>query len=112
MGIYGDYLNANYKDEVIDMIKADVKDKIKDMPEEEFNHFCNNVFTVATLVPNDVKDQDIADEVMDLNNKFLSQCKEKGIEINQNTTEEQLELSSILSEKYIKVITDINNRVK
>lgn len=111
MGIYENYLNADYKKDILDMIKIDVQKELKDMKEEELNHFCNNVFTVAVLTANKVEDQDIADEIMNLNRNFINECEKNGIEIKETVSQEQMELSSALSEKYIKVITDINNKV-
>lgn len=107
---YKDILNKEYKNEIIDMIRTDVMDKAKDLKKEELEHFCNNVFTAATLAANNVEQQEIADQIMNLNNKFLYDCQQKGIIVSQEISKEQMELSTYLNEKYTKVIFDINNK--
>ena len=103
---YEKILNANYKEKVMNMIETEVKEKIKNMPQEEIKHFCSNVYTMATLSVNHISEQEIADQIMISNNKFINDCMQKGITINPEISEEQLQLTTSLKDKYIKVIAN------
>lgn len=107
---YANILNSEYKEKVINMIKTEVQEKSKELKNEELEHFCNNVFTVATLSANNIEEQEIENQIMDLNNKFLYDCKQKGIAINSEISKEQMELTSYLNDKYTKIIFDITNK--
>lgn len=49
MNVYGEMLNTEFKDEVINKIKSDVKKDFPEILDEELDHFSNNVYVYAVL---------------------------------------------------------------
>lgn len=99
---YNNILEQPYKNEVIEMIKKDVRKKIKYIKSNELQHFCNNVYILTCLKVHDIEEQEIMSLLLCRNNIFL--C-ENSINLRENDySSKELSFYSYLKNKYIKVI--------
>ena len=68
---YQDKLETSYKEEIINQIKTDVKKEYPTINDIELNHFSNNVYVYSTLTAYEVNEQEIIDQLVYLNNRFI-----------------------------------------
>ena len=100
---YQDKLETSYKEEIINQIKTDVKKEYPTINDIELNHFSNNVYVYSTLTAYEVNEQEIIDQLVYLNNRFIElsngdYLKDKSVKLdNINFLKE-------LNEKYVKII--------
>lgn len=103
---YNEIWDKPYKNEVIEMIKEDVKDKIGYMRPNELQHFCDNVYILTCLKVHNIEEQEIMSLLLCRNNLFLYENSINPQESEYNPKE--LSFYTYLKDKYIKVIKSKN----
>ena len=102
---YENIIEKSYKNEILNKIKNDVKDIFNNTSLEELNHFCNNVYSLCSLMAHNIDEHKIVQYIMLKNNLFRYQMEQRGIHIysldNPNLT---LKLCTKLKNKYVKII--------
>lgn len=107
MAKYKKILEKDYKKEIVDLITQEVSDKIKDISEDELNHFCNNVYVLCSLKAHNVEEQEIIKQLMYRNNVYLYEMQQKGKVLNNtNISNVKLDFYTYLKDKYIKIIKE------
>lgn len=106
MGKYKNLLEKDYKEEIINMIKEDVTDKIEKVSEEELNHFCNNLYVLCSLKAYKVEEQEIIKQIMYRNNVFLYEMQQNGKILDSDISNVELKFYTKLKNKYVKIIKE------
>lgn len=106
LGKYQHLIDKDYKEEIIKMIREDVKDKFDNMQEDELNHFCTNVYFMCSLKANKVEEQEIVKQMMYRNNIFMHEMQQKGKIIDSNPSKIELKFFTKLKNKYVKIIKE------
>ena len=98
---FDDILDNQYKDEVLNLIKVDIRKNIKNISEEELKHYCNNIYDFACLKAHNVNDNEVINLLMEYNNDYVTKVtkefKESNIDLNFNTN---------IAKKYINIIKE------
>ena len=104
---YNNLIEVPFKDEIIGQIRSEVRKKYPAMGIKELLHFSTNVYIFATLVANNIPEQEIVDQLMILNNKFFNITQnENDIIINRELEPPTLEYLTYITDKYIKIIKE------
>lgn len=106
IGKYKKLLEKDYKEEIINMIKKDVIEKVGNVPNEELEHFCNNVYILCSLKAHKVEEQEIIKQIMYRNNIYLYEMQQKGKIVNSNISKVELKFYTKLKNKYVKIIKE------
>ena len=106
IGKYEKLLEKNYKEEIINMIKKDVIEKVGTVPKEELEHFCNNVYILCSLKAHKIDEQEIVKQVMYRNNIYLHEMQQKGKVVDSNISKVELKFYTKLKNKYVKIIKE------
>lgn len=100
---YQDKLETSYKEEIINQIKTDVKKEYPTINDIELNHFSNNVYVYSTLTAYEVNEQEIIDQLVYLNNRFIELSN--GDYLKDNSVKlDNINFLKELNEKYVKII--------
>ena len=99
---YKDILNRDFKDEILEQIREDVKTEIKDMSDTELEYYCNNIYVYACLKANNINDNEIVKQLMYRNIVIAGELEKNNIE-NANIP---TEFNSIISNKYYEIIKE------
>lgn len=106
IGKYKKLLEKDYKEEIINMIKKDVIEKVGNVPNEELEHFFNNVYILCSLKAHKVEEQEIIKQIMYRNNIYLYEMQQKGKIVNSNISKVELKFYTKLKNKYVKIIKE------
>ena len=106
LGKYRNIIEQEYKNEIIELIKNDVKKNFTNILDEELNHFCNNVYIFSVLRANNVKEEEILKQIMYRNNLFQYEMAQKGKEIKPNNPKVAEDYYIKLINKYEKIIEE------
>ena len=98
---YNKLLDTDYKNEIIILIKDDVKKQIPELADDEIECFSNNVYIYACLVANNIDSNEIS-KILVLHNKAynkrigeLDKAKEENFDLNFCTN---------IAKKYLRII--------
>ena len=103
---YEKELNAEFKDEIIAMIRQDVKEKYPNVGNRELEHFSNNVYVLTTLQAHKTDKQEIVEQLLFLNNRYVEDAEENGQILKSNIDKTNLSFLKHLSSKYTKIIEE------
>ncbi len=107
MDKYNDLIETPFKNEIIEQIKSEVRLKYPSMVVKELIHFSTNVYIYATLIVNNIPEQEIVKQIMCLNNQFFNATQnDDKIIINKETEKPTLEYLKYLKNKYVKIIME------
>ena len=107
MDKYNNLIETPFKNEIIGKIRSEVRLKYHSMGIEELLHFSTNVYIYATLIVHNIPEQEIVNQLMFLNNKFLNATKnDDEIIINRETEQPTLEYLKYIKDKYMKIIRE------
>ncbi|MBR0491839.1 MAG: hypothetical protein IJJ82_07355 [Clostridia bacterium] len=104
---YDNLINTPFKDKIINQIRKEVRQKFHAMGIQELLQFSTNVYIYSTLKAHNIPEQDVVDQLIFLNNKFLDATKNDdeiviGTEMDQST----LEYLTYIADKYTKIIKE------
>ena len=68
---FDEILGNQYKDEVLNLIKADIRKNIKNISDEELKHYCNNIYVFACLKAHNVNDNEVINLLTEYNNNYV-----------------------------------------
>ena len=97
---YKDILNKEFKDEILERIREDVRDKIKDMSDTELEYYCNNIYIYACLKVNNINDNEIIKQLM-YRNIIIEEDSEKS---KIEAVNLPIEFNNYIVNKYCKII--------
>lgn len=103
---YQDKLETSYKDEIIKQIKDDVKKEYPNINDRELNHFSHNVYVYSILIAYEVNKQDIIDQLVYLNNRYIELVDSDYLDDDNSIGCNNLEFLQNLNEKYVKIIKE------
>lgn len=107
MAKYKEILEKEYKEEILALMTKEVSDEIKDISEDELNHFCNNVYVLCSLKAYNVEEQEIIKQLMYRNNVYLYEMQQKGKVLNNtDISNVKLNFYTYLKDKYIRIIKE------
>ena len=106
MNVYGEMLNTEFKDEIINKIKSDVKKDFPEILDEELEHFSNNVYVYAVLQVHNVDKNKIFGILNNLNNLYVDSMQENGIVKNKVITEQDIDYYKSLNKKYLEIVKE------
>lgn len=106
MNVYGEMLNTEFKDEIINKIKSDVKRDFPEILDEELDHFSNNVYVYAALHAHNLDKNKIFGILNNLNNLYVDSMQEDGIAKNKVITEQDIDYYKLLHKKYLEIIKE------
>lgn len=94
----------NFKNEIITLMKEDLKKIFNITNEKELEHASNNLFTMCYLKVNNISDQEIASQIMNGDKEFYKEIQNQDISIDSKNvpTEEYIKLV----DKYKKIIKE------
>lgn len=103
---YSLLIEKEYKDEILNLIRNDVKKIFQIENEEELEHLSSNLYVMCSLKANNIPEQEITDQIIYGDNIFLNELKEKGIVLNSNDKHIPLEEHIRLVKKYVEIIKE------
>lgn len=103
---YSEQLNNTFRLEITSKIKQEVKRDFPNVEEEELNHFSNNVYVYATLRAYNVKERDIVEQLLYLNNRYFEEVQEDGFVKDSKINCTNIEYLRNLNDKYMKMIKE------
>lgn len=106
IGKYKKLLEKEYKEEIINMIKKDVIEKVGNVPQEELEHFSNNVYVLCSLKAYKIDEQEIVKQIMYRNNIYLYEIQQKGKILDSSISKVELKFYTKLKNKYVKIIKE------
>lgn len=106
MNVYGEMLNTEFKDEVINKIKSDVKKDFPEILDEELDHFSNNIYVYAVLLAHNVDKNKIFGILNNLNNLYVDSMQEDGIVKNKVITEQDIDYYKSINKKYLEIVKE------
>lgn len=107
MAKYDDLIETPFKNEIIGQIRTEVRQKYHAMGIKELLHFSTNVYTYSILKVHNIPEQEIVDQLMFLNNKFLDVTKnDDEIIIGREMEQPTLEYLTYIADKYAKIIKE------
>lgn len=106
IGKYEKLLEKDYKEEILNMIKKDVIEKVGNLPKEELEHFSNNVYVLCSLKAHKIDEQEIVKQVMYRNNIYLHEMQQKGKILDSSISKVELKFYTKLKNKYVKIIKE------
>lgn len=107
MAKYKNILEKEYTEEILASMTKEVSDEIKDISEDELNHFCNNVYVLCSLKAYNVEEQEIIKQLMYRNNVYLYEMQQKGKVLNNtDISNVKLNFYTYLKDKYIRIIKE------
>lgn len=101
---YIKYTDNNLKNEIITLMKEDLKEIFNITNEKELEHASNNLFTMCYLKINNISDQEIASQIMNGDKEFYKEIQNQDLSIDSKNvpTEEYIKLV----DKYKKIIKE------
>lgn len=104
---YDDIIDTPFKNEIIGQIRTEVRQKFHAMGIQELLQFSTNVYTYAILKAHNIPEQEIVDQLMFLNNKFLDATKnDDEIVVGKEMEQPTLEYLTYIADKYEKIIKE------
>ena len=104
---YDDLIETPFKTEIIGQIRTEVRQKFHSMGIQELLHFSTNVYIYATLIAHNIPEQEVVDQLMFLNNKFLDITKnDDEIIVGKEMEKPTLEYLTYIADKYVKIIKE------
>ena len=103
---YNNLIETPFKNEVIGQIRTEVRKKFPSMGIQELLHFSTNVYIYATLFVHNIPEQEIVDQLMFLNNRFLNATQNDDVIINRKMEQPTLEYLTYIKNKYIEIIKE------
>lgn len=106
-----DKLQLSDRDEIIQDIKNDVKKEFPEVKENDLDYFSTNLYIYATLTALGAEKQDIIEQLMFVNNRYIQTHIEDTKKDNLSTDENSIikadyEYLKNLNDKYTKVIKE------
>lgn len=101
---YSELLDKTFRTEITSKISQEVKKDFPNVNERELRHFSNNVYIFATLKAYNIKEQDIIDQLVYLNNQYFDEMQENGEIMNSKINCVNVDYLTRLNEKYRKII--------
>lgn len=106
-----DKLQLSDRDEIIQDIKNDVKKEFPEVKENDLNYFSTNLYIYATLTALGAEKQDIIEQLMFVNNRYIQTHIEDTKKDNLSTDENSIIKADYkylknLNKKYTKVIKE------
>lgn len=104
-------LQLSDRDEIIQDIKNDVKKEFPEVKENDLNYFSTNLYIYATLTALGAEKQDIIEQLMFVNNRYIQTHIEDTKKDNLSTDENSIIKADYkylknLNKKYTKVIKE------
>ena len=104
-------LQLSDRDEIIQDIKNDVKKEFPEVKENDLNYFSTNLYIYATLTALGAEKQDIIEQLMFVNNRYIQNHIEDTKKDNLSTDENSIIKADYkylknLNKKYTKVIKE------
>lgn len=101
---YIKYTDNNLKNEIITLMKEDLKEIFNITNEKELEHASNNLFTMCYLKINNISDQEIASQIMNGDKEFYKEIQNQDLSIDSKNvpTEEYIKLV----DKYKKIMKE------
>lgn len=90
---YNDIINTGFRKEILDKIKKDVKNEIKDISDTELEYYCNNIYLYKTIII-------IANKVTDVEKLDKIYLMVDGEILSSGTHKELLENNELYREMY------------
>lgn len=104
---YNDLIEVPLKKEIIKQISIEVQEKFPDVKQKELEQFSTNVYIYATLIVHNIPEQDIVNQLIFLNNKYIDSIKSENEQIIGKEMETPtLEYLKYLKDKYIEIIKE------
>ncbi len=103
---YEKELNADFRDEIISEIKQEVKEKYPNVGNRELEHFSNNVYVLTTLQAHKTDKQEIVEQLLFLNNRYVEDAEENGQVLKSDIDKANISFLKHLSSKYTKIIEE------
>ena len=103
---YEKELNADFRDEIIAEIKQEVKEKYPNVGDRELEHFSNNVYVLTTLQAHKTDKQEIVEQLLFLNNRYVEDAEENGQVLKSDMDKAHISFLKHLSSKYTKIIEE------
>ena len=103
---YDNIIETPFKNEIIGQIRTEVRKKFSSMGIKELLHFSTNVYIYATLFVHNIPEQEIVDQLMFLNNRFLNATQNDDVIINRKMEQPTLEYLTYIKNKYIEIIKE------
>lgn len=97
---YNDIINKEFRKEILDKIKKDVKNEIKDISDTELEYYCNNIYLYACLKAHNINDDEIVKQLM-YRNVVIAEDLEKS---NIESANIPLEFNDYISNKYYEMV--------
>ena len=95
--------NVNYKNELIESIRSDVKAKLKKATDIEIECFSNNVFIYVCLLANNVDVNEISKILVLHNNIYDCRIEKINVEI-ENIDKTDLIFCTDIANKYLEIV--------
>lgn len=103
---YEKELNADFEDEIIAEIKQEVKEKYPNVGDRELVHFSNNVYVLTALQAHKTDKQEIVEQLLFLNNRYVEDAEENGQVLKSDIDKSNISFLKHLSSKYTKIIEE------
>lgn len=95
---YNHFLNASYREEIINSIKNDVKKQVKDISDYELECYCTNIYVYGCLKAYNISKDEIAKQILYRNN-IAAEKLEGSSNINIS-----LKFNTDISNKYYEIL--------
>ncbi len=99
---YNNIINKGFRKEILDKIKKDVKNEVKDISNTELEYYCNNIYLYACLKAHNINDDEIIRQLM-YRNVVIAEDLEKS---NIESANIPLEFNNYISKKYYEMVKD------
>lgn len=99
---YNDIINTGFRKEILDKIKKDVKNEIKDISDTELEYYCNNIYLYACLKAHNINDDEIVKQLM-YRNIIIAEDLEKS---NIESANIPSDFNDYISNKYYEIVKE------
>ena len=104
---YDKLIQTSFKNEIIGMIRKEVRLKYPCIGIAELLHFSIILYMCSTLIAHDVPEEKLVNQIIALNNNFFNIMQnEDKIIVNRKMKKHTLEYLTDIKEKYIKIIKE------
>jgi len=99
---YNDIINKGFRKEILDKIKKEVKNKIKDISDTELEYYCNNIYLYTCLKAHNINDDEIVKQLM-YRNIIIAEDLEKS---NIEGANIPSDFNDYISNKYYEIVKE------
>lgn len=106
MNKYENLLETPFKNEIILEIRKEVREKFNNIGVNELMHFSTNVYIYATLLAHKIKEQEIVNQLVYLNNIYFQDMNKDDSAETDEAINYDIEYLQYLVKKYKKIIEE------